>query len=130
MYVLLSCELCTFESDTFVVGSDEAQNVLVSQHDGLVDVGLAKPRPLVPGGEDLHGHVLPSPLPSPHLAIATLADGLLQDDGPGYGPLHQQREPCERKRLLQTCTRNFKLLPIESARWSDLIRSQRWSCRR
>lgn len=91
------------KSATFVVGSDEAQDVLVSQHDGLIDVGLAKPRPLVPGGEDLDGHVLPPPLPSPHLAEATLPDGLLQDDGAGDGALHQQGEACEGERLRQTC---------------------------
>lgn len=97
--------------DTFVVGGDEAQNVLMSQHDGLVDVSLAKPRPLVPGGEDLHGYVLSSPLPSPHLAIATFPDGLLQNDGPCNGPLHQQGEAYERDRLLQACTINFQLPP-------------------
>lgn len=96
------------KSDTFVVGSDKAQDVVVSQHDGLIDVCLPKPRPLVPGGEDLHGHVLPSPLPSPHLAEATLANGLLQDDGARYGPLHQQGESCKRERLLQTSATNSK----------------------
>lgn len=74
---------------TFVVGSDEAQDVLVSQHDSLVDLGLPEPGALLAGGEDLHGHFLPTPLPPPHLPEAALPDALLQDDGPGNGTLHQ-----------------------------------------
>lgn len=74
---------------TFVVGSDEAQDVLVTQHDCLVDLGLAEPRALLTGREDLDRHLLVSPLPPPHLAEAALPDALLEDDGPGYGPLYQ-----------------------------------------
>lgn len=81
-------------AETFVVSSNEAQDVFVSEHDGLVNLCLAEPRPLVPGGEDLHRHVLPSPPPPPHLPKPTLPDALLQDDGASDGPLHQQRQTC------------------------------------
>lgn len=66
----------------------------MSEHDGLVDLCLAEPRPLVPGGEDLHRHVLSSPLPPPHLPEPALPDALLQHDGASDGPLHQQRQTC------------------------------------
>lgn len=66
----------------------------MSEHDGLVDLCLAEPRPLVPGGEDLHRHVLPPPLAPPHLPEPALADALLQHDGASDGPLHQQRQTC------------------------------------
>lgn len=71
----------------------------MSEHDGLVNFGFAEPRPLVPGGEDLHRYVLSSPLPPPHLPEPTLPDALLQDDGASYGPLHQQRQTCGTQKL-------------------------------
>lgn len=79
---------------TLVVGGDEAQDVLVPQHDGLVDLSLSEPGALLPGGEDLHGHVASAPLPSPHLPEATLPYDLLQNDGPGHCALHKQGEAC------------------------------------
>ena len=63
------------------------------QHDGLVDLSLTEPGALLPGREDLHGHVLAAPLPPPHLAEAALPHALLQHDGPRDGPLDQQRQP-------------------------------------
>ena len=83
----------TSSEPTFVVGGDEAQDVLVPQHDRLVDLGLPEPGALLPGREDLDGDLLAAPLPPPHLAEAPLPDALLQDDGPGDGPLDQQRQP-------------------------------------
>lgn len=78
---------------TFVVGGDEAEDVLVPQHHGLIDLSLSEPGALLSGGEDLDGHLLSSPLAPPHLPEAALPNALLQDDGPGDGPLHQQRKP-------------------------------------
>lgn len=43
------------------------------QQHGVVDLGLTEPRLLIPGGEDLDGHVLPMPHASPHLAVAPFA---------------------------------------------------------
>ena len=62
----------------FVVRRDEAEDVLVPQHDGLVDLGLAEPGLLVPAGEDLDGDAAPAPRPPPHLPVAALADALHQ----------------------------------------------------
>lgn len=83
------------ESHTFVVGSNEAQDVIMSEHDCLINLCFAKPRPLIPGGEDLHRHVLSSPLSPPHLPESTLTNGLLQDNGPSYSPLDQQWQTCK-----------------------------------
>lgn len=80
-------------SVTFVISRNEAQDVVMSEHDGLINLGLAEPRPLVPGGEDLDSHVLSSPLSSPNLTEATFPDALLEDDGPRYRSLDQQWKP-------------------------------------
>lgn len=85
---------------TFVVSSNESQDVLMPEHDGLINLCFPEPRPLVPGGEDLHGHVLPSPLPSPHLTEPTFSDGLLQDDGSSDGSLDQQWKSCDTQSVL------------------------------
>ena len=75
---------------TFVVGGDEAEDVLVPQHDSLVDLRLPEPRTLLTSVEDLDSHILTPPPPSPHLPITPFADDLVQLDLPGNGPLHQQ----------------------------------------
>lgn len=62
---------------TFVVSGDEAQNILVAKHDGLVNLCFSKPGPFLSGGEDLDCHLFSSPLPPPHLTKATLADAFL-----------------------------------------------------
>lgn len=77
---------------TFVVRSDEAQDILVSQHYGLIDLGFAEPRALFARGEDLHRHFFTAPLAPPHLAKTSFADALLKDDGSGDGPLDEQRQ--------------------------------------
>lgn len=60
------------------------------EHDCLVDLSLSEPGALLPGREDLHRHVSAAPLPAPHLPKTTFSDDLLQNDGPGHGPLHKQ----------------------------------------
>lgn len=75
-------------NQTFVISRYEAQNVLVTQHHCLVDLGLAEPRAFLPGGEYLNGDVLASPAAAPDLSKATLADYVHQLDLAGYGPLH------------------------------------------
>lgn len=62
------------------------------KHDGLVDFSLSEPGALLSGREDLHRNVPSSPLSSPHLAETTLSNYFLQHDGPGYCPLHKQRQ--------------------------------------
>ena len=51
------------------------QYVFVPEEDGVIDLGLPEPRPLISGGEDLHGHVLTLPLPPPHLSVPPLTWG-------------------------------------------------------
>ena len=55
---------------TSVVRSDEAEDVLVPEHDGLVDLAFPEPRLLIPAAEDLDGHVLAAPVAEHHLAEA------------------------------------------------------------
>ena len=73
------------------------QDVVVPQQHGVVDLGLAEPRLLIPGGEDLDGHVLPVPNASPHLAVAPFA---CRDHGAAsHGPLQTPTlTPCQRYR--------------------------------
>lgn len=73
---------------TFVVCSNKSQDVLMTKHDSLVDLRLAEPRALLSGGEDLHCHLFSTPAPPPHLSKSPLPYALLEDDGPGNGPLH------------------------------------------
>lgn len=65
----------------------------MTQHDGLVDLGLAEPGALLSGGEYLDGHVLAAPAPPPDLAEATLAYDVGQLDLASDRPLHQQGQP-------------------------------------
>ena len=76
-----------------VIRRDEAEDVLVPEHDCLVDLGLPEPRLLVSAGEDLDGHIVPDPLPSPHLSVPALPHALDQADLPGDAPLDQQGVP-------------------------------------
>lgn len=80
-------------SSTLVVSSNESQDVIMSEHDSLINLCFTEPRPLVPGGEYLHRHILSSPLAPPDLTKSSLSNGFLQDNGPSYGPLDQQRQP-------------------------------------
>lgn len=77
---------------TFVISSDEAQNVLMSQHDSLVDLSLTEPGALLAGREDLHSHLLTTPFTPPYLPKTPFPNAFLEDDGPGDGPLDQQRQ--------------------------------------
>lgn len=59
----------------------------------VVDLRLTEPRLLVPGGEDLHGHVLPVPDATPHLPVAPFAYAFHQRDLPGYSSLNKKGQP-------------------------------------
>lgn len=62
---------------TFIISSNESQDVLMPKHDSLVNLRLPEPRPLVPGGEDLYRYILSTPLPPPHLTVSPFSNGLL-----------------------------------------------------
>lgn len=64
------------------------------EHNSLVDLRLAEPGTLFSGRKDLHCHISPSPLPSPHFSEAALPYNFLQHDGSCYSPLHKQRQTC------------------------------------
>lgn len=59
---------------TFVICSDEAKNVLVTQHDRLVYFGFAEPRGLFAGGEYFNSDILATPPASPNLTEATFTN--------------------------------------------------------
>lgn len=77
---------------TFVICSNESQDVLVPQHHGLVDLCLPEPGTLLTRREDLHSHVTSAPPAPPHLPKAAFADDLLKDNCPSHGPLDKQRQ--------------------------------------
>lgn len=77
---------------TFVVSSDEAQDILVSQHHRLVDLRLAEPGALLSRRENLDSHLLAAPFTAPHLTKAPLPDAFLEDDSSGDCSLDQQWE--------------------------------------
>merc|ERR1712047_92121 len=87
-----------------VVGRDEAEDVLVAQHDRLVDLRLPEPALLVPAGEDLHRHVLAPPPASPHLSKSSLPNTLLQSHLSGNAPLHKERIARPRSTVGRRCS--------------------------
>lgn len=95
---------------TFVVSSDEAQDVVMSEHDRLIDLCLTEPGSLVSRGEDLHRYILSPPLAPPHLSKAPFANTLLQDNGPSYGSLDQQRQSCRREDISLYVSTYFSLV--------------------
>ena len=60
----------------------------MSEQSGLVEFGLSEPARFFRGEEDLDGDVFVAPVGLPNLAVATLADALLQRDLLGDRPLH------------------------------------------
>ena len=76
-----------------VVGRDEAEDVVVAQHAGLVDLHLSHPGLLVQRGEDLDGHIAAPPDSPPHLPEPSLPDTFRQQDLASHRPLQQQRQP-------------------------------------
>ena len=52
---------------TFIIGADKNKNVVMAEHDSLVDLGFAEPRALFAGGKDFDGYVFAAPSPTPHL---------------------------------------------------------------
>lgn len=78
--------------DTFVIGSDETQDVVMPQHHRLIDLGFPEPGPLLPRAENLHGNVLAAPTAAPNLAEATFSDRLYELNLARYAPLYQKRQ--------------------------------------
>lgn len=77
---------------TFVVSSNEAQDILMSQHHSLVDLSLTEPGALLSGRENLDSHLLAAPFAAPHLTKTPLPNAFLEDDSSGNCSLDQQWE--------------------------------------
>lgn len=77
---------------TFIISRNEAEYILVAQHDRLIDFGLSKPGALLAAGKYLDRNVFAAPAATPHLAEASFADHLDQLHLTRNGPLHQQRQ--------------------------------------
>jgi len=75
---------------TFVIGSDETQDIVMPQHHRLINFGFPEPGSLFPRAEDLHGNVLAAPATAPNLAEATFSDRLHELDLARYAPLYQK----------------------------------------
>lgn len=61
-----------------VVGSDEAENVVVTKHRRLVNFGFACPRTFFATRKDFHGNAFTSPATAPNLTEAAVANDFLQ----------------------------------------------------
>lgn len=77
---------------TFVVGSDEPEDIIVPQHHRLVNFGLSEPRSLFSRAKDLDSDILTSPTTTPDLAEATFPDRFHELNLAGYAPLYQKRQ--------------------------------------
>ena len=100
---------------TFVVCSNEAQDVLVPQHNGLVDFCFPEPGAFLTGREDLHSHVTSAPSAAPHLPKAAFPNDLLQDDRPSHGPLDKKWQTYKENGELKVCCR--EKMEVRSVSW-------------
>ena len=74
------------------VTGKESENVVVTQEERVVDLGLPTPRFLVAGEEFLHGDGLPLVVAEVDLAVATVPDEFRDLDGAGDRPLDEEGE--------------------------------------
>ena len=74
----------------FVIWSNKAKDVFMTQHYCLINVWLTKPRGFISTGENFDSHIFPSPSSTPHFSISSFANNLYQCNLPCYAPLNQQ----------------------------------------
>jgi hypothetical protein len=55
------------ENNTFIIGSDKTKNVIVSEHNRLVNFSFAEPRALLARRKYFDGHILTAPPSTPYL---------------------------------------------------------------
>lgn len=77
---------------TFVIGSDESEDIVVPEHHRLVNFGLPEPRPFFARTEDFYSNILTSPTTTPHFTEPTFSDRLHQLNLAGYASLYQKRQ--------------------------------------
>lgn len=79
-------------SVVLVVGGDESEDVVVSQHGCLIDFGFTGPRTFFAAREYFDGHAFASPATAPDLPEATVADHLFQLNLTRNRTLNEQRQ--------------------------------------
>lgn len=94
------------------VRPDVAQNVLVTQQDGAVDLCFALPRFLVAAEENFDGNVLAVPDGAPHFAVAAAANAFRKRHLTGQRALDEKREAtawARRHRLIKIFLRKLRI---------------------
>ena len=76
-----------------VICSNKAEDVVMSEHAGLVHLHLPHPRCLIERGEYFNSNITASPDPSLNFAKAPLPNTLLEADLPGNCALKQEWQP-------------------------------------
>lgn len=61
---------------TFVISSNKSEDIFVSQHDSLINLGFAEPGAFLSGAEDFDCNVLTVPATAPYLAEAAFTDNV------------------------------------------------------
>lgn len=77
---------------TFVIGGNEAENIVMPQHHCLIYFCFSEPRALLSRAEYLDSYVLTPPASTPYLAKSPFADCLDELNLAGYTPLYQERQ--------------------------------------
>lgn len=77
---------------TFIIGSNESEDIVVPEHHRLVNFGLPEPRPFFARAEDFHSNILTPPTTTPHLTEPTFSDRLHQLNLACYASLYQKRQ--------------------------------------
>lgn len=75
---------------TFVIGCNETEYIVMSQHDSLIDFSFPKPGAFLSRTEYLDGDVLSSPATPPDFTESSLANGFDQLNLSCYTALHQK----------------------------------------
>lgn len=74
--LMFDLELRFWMELTFIIGSDESEDVVMPQHDCLVNLSFSEPRSLLPRTEDFNRDVFSTPTTTPDLTESTLTDRL------------------------------------------------------
>lgn len=84
---------------TFIISSDESENVIMPQHDRLIDFRFSEPRTFLSAAENFNSHVLPSPSSFPNLPESALSDCFYQLNLPSDTSLHEQWQTCNYRQV-------------------------------
>ena len=106
-----SCNSCWFsgtfkQQGTFVVCSNKPQNVLMPQHDGLVDLGFPEPGSFFSWREDFHRYITPSPPTTPDFPKTAFANYFLKDNCSSHSALDKKWQTCQTKMQIKNKIRH------------------------